>query len=259
MGNKTNANTLRKRFTPSNSHWFARKIDDYRVMLHREFSVRDFLKKVLDHKIVSKIIISFDGQKSEKVKIVIHTSRPGSIIGKQGSEIEKIKDSIKKLDEKNIQVSIDVVEITSPDLDPALVAAKICAGITQRQPAKRLMKSAILKTMAAGARGIKVICSGRHGSEIARDEKVHAGSVSSQTLSEKIQFHQMQAPTVMGTMGVKVWISLAPKSIVTAVRKRKDNKFFSKKSSSVSSYHNKENLTTANQQREDRNGNRTQE
>jgi small subunit ribosomal protein S3 len=224
MGNKTNANTLRKRFTPSYSNWFAFKTDDYRENLHREFSIRDFLKKTVDQKIVSRIFIFFEGNQKEKVRISLQTSRPGAIIGKQGAEIEKLKESIKKLSEKNSQVSIDVVEIANQDLDPALVASRICTGITQRQSAKRLMKSAILKSMSSGARGIKIICSGRHGGEIARDEKVHAGSVSSQTLSENIFFHQMQAPTTMGTMGVKVWISLPPKQRYNIAAKLKNTR-----------------------------------
>lgn len=220
MGNKANSNVMRKRMTETASHWFAFGVNDFCTLLHREFKIREYLKKYLDQKIISKISVAFEGPKKEGVKISILTSRPGMIIGKQGIDIENRKKALKGLDPKNINVSIDVIDVINQDLDAQMVASRIAAGITQRKTAKRVMKEAVMRTMLAGAKGIKIICSGRHGRDIAADEKSYAGSVSLQTFSENIIHHQMQAPTTMGTMGVKVWISKFEKPSTLLMNKK---------------------------------------
>jgi len=221
MGNKANSNIMRKRMVEPSSHWFSFGVREFSYCLHRDFSIRNCIKKNVDPKILSKVSVSFEGQKKEGVKVSILTCRPGTIIGKQGSDIEKLKKAIKALDPRNINISIDVIDVGSQDLDAQLVASRIAAGITQRKSAKRVMKEAVMRSMLAGAKGIKIICSGRHGREIAADEKSQAGSVPLQTFSANIEHYKLQAPTTMGTMGVKVWISREKKNIMHTDKKNR--------------------------------------
>ncbi len=142
---------------------------------------------------------------SNRVIIAIHTAQPGKVIGKGGEEIKKLREEIKTIIDKDITINIE--EIRMPELNALLVAQNITRQITQRISHRRAMKRALISSMRIGAKGIKVICSGRlGGAEIARTESQHEGKVPSQTLFADIDYACATAFTIYGTVGVKVWI-----------------------------------------------------
>lgn len=202
MGQKINPNGLRVGVIKNwESRWYAND-KDFGDLLVEDYKLRKFLEKKLERCAVSKIEIERD---KRQVRVNIHTAKPGVVIGRGGTEIEKLKEDCEKILNKN--VSINIVEIKQPDLNAKLVAEKIAAELEARKSFRRVVKRAIGFTMKLGAKGIKVQCSGRlGGAEIARTEHYHEGTIPLQTIRADIDYGFAEAKTTYGRIGVKVWI-----------------------------------------------------
>ncbi|MBV8549239.1 MAG: 30S ribosomal protein S3 [Alphaproteobacteria bacterium] len=202
MGQKVNPIGMRLGINRTwDSRWFARK--DYGSFLHEDFRIRQYLEeKIGKVASVSKIVIE---RPAGKARIVIHSARPGVIIGKKGADIEKLRGDISKM--TNAEVSLNIVEIRKPDIDAKLVAAGIADQLERRIAFRRAMKRAVQSALRAGALGIRINCSGRlGGAEIARMEWYREGRVPLHTLRADVDYGTSTAFTTMGTCGVKVWI-----------------------------------------------------
>ncbi len=201
MGQKTNPIGFRLGIIKSwESRWFSEK--DYSKLLQEDINIRKFLLKKLSTAGISKVVIE---RPAKLAKITIHTSRPGVIIGKKGSDIEKLKKDIGNITEGD--VSINIVEIKKPELDSQLVADNIAQQLERRVAFRRAMKRAVQSAMRLGALGIRVNCSGRlGGAEIARTEWYREGRVPLHTLRAEIDYGVSRANTTYGICGVKVWI-----------------------------------------------------
>jgi small subunit ribosomal protein S3 len=182
------------------SRWFAKK--DYAANLVEDINLRKMIKNRLYHAGVSKIEIERAGN---KIRIAIHTARPGIVIGKKGAEAEKIKKEIEEFTGK--EVSVDIKEVRKPEADAQLVAENIALQIEKRVAFRRAMKKAVASALRFGAQGVKVACSGRlAGAEIARREWYREGRVPLHTLRADIDYGFAEAKTTYGKIGVKVWI-----------------------------------------------------
>ena len=201
MGQKTNPIGFRLGIIKSwESRWFSEK--DYSKLLQEDINIRKFVMKKLSAAGISKVVIE---RPAKLAKITIHTSRPGVIIGKKGSDIEKLKKEIGNITEGD--VSINIVEIKKPELDSQLVADNIAQQLERRVAFRRAMKRAVQSAMRLGALGIRVNCSGRlGGAEIARTEWYREGRVPLHTLRADIDYGVSRANTTYGICGVKVWI-----------------------------------------------------
>ena len=201
MGQKTNPLGFRLGVIKSwESRWFSEK--DYAKLLQEDITIRKFLIKKLSSAGISKVVIE---RPAKLAKITIHTSRPGVIIGKKGSDIEKLKKDIGNITEGD--VSINILEIKKPELDSQLVADNIAQQLERRVAFRRAMKRAVQSAMRLGALGIRVNCSGRlGGAEIARTEWYREGRVPLHTLRADIDYGVSRANTTYGICGVKVWI-----------------------------------------------------
>ena len=183
------------------SVWFARKAD-YGKYLIEDYKIREYIKKNIQNSGVSEIIIE---RSSKKCSVFIHTSRPGFVIGKKGSDIEKIKSKISKITDS--EVSVNIKEIKKPELNAYLVAENISQQLVKRIAYRRAMKRAMQSAMRLGAKGIKVTLSGRlAGNEIARSEWLREGSIPLHTLRANLDYAESEALTTYGIIGVKVWI-----------------------------------------------------
>ncbi len=202
MGQKVNPHGMRVGVIKDwDSRWFARadKVGD---LIVEDYNIRKYLKGLLYAAGVPKIEIERD---SAKVRIYIHCSRPGVVIGKGGAEIEKLRADVEKMIGKPVAISI--VEVKSPDTDAQLVAESIAAKLEKRIGFRRAMKNAMSRAMRLGVRGIKVMCSGRlGGAEIARSETYHEGTIPLQTIRADIEYGFAEAATTYGRIGIKVWI-----------------------------------------------------
>ena len=202
MGQKVNPHGLRVGVIKDwDSRWYARddKVGD---LIVEDYNIRKYLKKLLYSAGVPKIEIERD---SAKVKIFIHCSRPGIVIGKGGAEIEKLRADMEK--RLGTPVSLSIVEVKTPDTDAQLVAENIAQQLEKRVAFRRTMKNAMSRAMRLGVRGIKIKISGRiGGAEIARDESYHEGTIPLQTLRADIDYGFAEAATTYGRIGVKVWI-----------------------------------------------------
>lgn len=201
MGQKTHPIGIRLGIIRTwNSKWFARK--NYKEFLHEDLMIQKYIRENLFHAGVPKVEIERTGQ---KIKVGIHTARPGIIIGKKGAEVEKLKKALEKMTGK--EISIDIKEVRKPELDAQLVAENIALQLEKRIAFRRAMKKSIASTMRFGALGIKVACSGRlAGAEIARDEWYREGRVPLHTFRSDIDYGTAEAKTTYGKIGVKVWI-----------------------------------------------------
>ena len=201
MGQKTNPIGFRLGVIKSwESRWFSEK--DYSKLLQEDIIIRKFLIKKLSSAGISKVVIE---RPAKLAKITIHTSRPGVIIGKKGSDIEKLKKDIGNITEGD--VSINILEIKKPELDSQLVADNIAQQLERRVAFRRAMKRAVQSAMRLGALGIRVNCSGRlGGAEIARTEWYREGRVPLHTLRADVDYGVSRANTTYGICGVKVWI-----------------------------------------------------
>ena len=201
MGQKVNPHGLRVGIIKDwDSRWYAEsEFADYLV---EDYEIRKYLKKKLYSAGVAKIEIE---RASDRVRVIIHTAKPGVIIGKGGAEIEVTKTELAKITDKKIL--IDIKEIKRPDRDAQLVAENIAQQLENRVSFRRAMKSCMGRTMKAGALGIKACCSGRlGGADIARSEFYSEGTIPLQTLRADIDYGFAEADTTYGKVGVKVWI-----------------------------------------------------
>ncbi len=202
MGQKVNPHGLRVGVIKDwDSRWYASK-KDFGATLAEDYKLRQTLKKQLYNFGISKIEIERDGK---KVKISIHTAKPGLVIGKGGAEIEKLKAQCEKMLSK--PVAINIVEVKAPELDAQLTAESIAQQLEKRISFRRAMKQSIGNAMRRGAKGIKIMCSGRlGGAEIARSEQYHEGTIPLQTLRADIDYGFAEANTTYGKIGIKVWL-----------------------------------------------------
>lgn len=183
------------------SRWYANK-QDFPKMLLEDIKIKKYIKKALSAAAVSKIEIE---RASDKIRIYIFSARPGIIIGRRGSEIEKLKEELQSIAGR--EVIVDIKEIKNASTDAQLVAENIAFQLEKRIPHKRAMKKAVQAALDGGAKGVKVICAGRlGGSEIARDESYRVGSIPAQTLRADIDYGFAESSTTYGLIGVKVWI-----------------------------------------------------
>ena len=202
MGQKVNPHGLRVGVIKDwDSRWYARE-DKVGDLIVEDYNIRKYLKSTLYSAGIAKIEIERD---NAKVKISIHCSRPGVIIGKGGTEIEVLR---KKIEAKlGKTVALNIVEVRSPDLNAQLVAENIAAQLEKRISFRRAMKQAIQRATRLGAKGIKCTCGGRlGGAEIARSESYHEGTIPLQTIRADIEYGFAEAATTFGRIGVKVWI-----------------------------------------------------
>lgn len=183
------------------SRWYAEK--DYAELLHEDLKIREYLEDKLKNAALSKVEIE---RAANRVNITIHTGKPGMVIGKGGSEVEKLRKALSNLTGK--RVHINIVEVKKVDLDAKLVAENIARQLEARISFRRAQKQAIQRAMRAGAKGIKTQVSGRlGGADIARVEHYSEGTVPLHTLRADIDYAHAEADTTYGKLGVKVWIN----------------------------------------------------
>ena len=202
MGQKVNPIGLRLGINRTwESIWYAKK-DQYGKLLIEDHKIREYIKKNIVNSGVSQVIIE---RTSKKCIVSIYTSRPGFVIGKKGSDIEKIKKNISKF--TSSEVSLNIKEIKKPELNAYLVAENIAQQLVKRIAYRRAMKRAIQSALRLGAKGIRVCISGRlGGNEIARSEWTREGSVPLHTFRANVDYAEAEALTTYGIIGVKVWI-----------------------------------------------------
>ena len=201
MGQKVNPHGIRLGIVKDwDARWYADK--DFAQNLHEDIKIRDYLKKSLQTAGVPRVETE---RSKNRLKLTIHTAKPGMVIGRGGSGIEQIKEGLKNLTDK--RVDINIAEIKQPDLDATLVAENIAAQLECRIAFRRAMKQAVGRTMRLGAKGIKIAVSGRlGGAEIARRESYREGSIPLHTLRADIDYGTAEAHTTYGRIGIKVWI-----------------------------------------------------
>lgn len=203
MGQKVNPIGLRLGVVNTwQSRWFAEK-KKYTNYLLEDLKVRRYIKDRFYRSGISRVEIE---RLANQIKIIIKTSRPGIVIGRKGSEVEKLRQELQKLTgSQNIQISVE--EVSVPEIDAQLVAENITSQIERRVSYRRAMKQAIARAFKMGAKGIKISCSGRlAGAEIAREEWYREGRLPLQTLRADIDYGFAEALTTYGKIGVKVWI-----------------------------------------------------
>ena len=209
MGHKVQPTGFRLGITEEwRSRWYADK--NYAENLGNDLAIREYLNKRLEKAAVSRVDIERAG---DKVKITIYTARPGIVIGKKGSEIDGLRADLEKVAKvAKGQVSVDVIEVKRPELDANLVAQSIAEQLEQRVAFRRAMRKAVQSARKAGAKGIRIQCSGRlNGAEMGRREWYREGRVPLHTLRAVIDYGTSTARTTMGACGIKVWIYLGEK------------------------------------------------
>lgn len=201
MGQKTHPKGFRLGIvSPWKSRWYAERT--FPALLMEDEKLRKYLHQRLGHASLSQVEIE---RKPQKVILTLHTARPGVVIGKGGSEVDKLRDELSRL--TTHEVAINVEEVKRPEVDAQLVADSIAHQLVQRVSFRRAMKRAVQAAMRSGAEGIKIMVGGRlNGAEIARSESYHEGRVPLHTLRADIDYAQSTARTTYGTIGVKVWV-----------------------------------------------------
>ncbi|HWQ69730.1 MAG TPA: 30S ribosomal protein S3 [Patescibacteria group bacterium] len=201
MGQKVHPVGFRLGFIkPWRSRWFAMK--GYADALHEDLKFRRFIKERVYHAGVSGIDIE---RKADQIRVVIHTARPGIIIGKKGSEVDKLKAALSGMTKKPIQ--LDIVEVRRAELDAQLIAEQIASQLMRRVAFRRAMKKTVQSSMRLGAQGVQIACAGRlAGAEIARREWYREGRMPLNTLRANIDYGFTQAKTTYGLIGVKCWV-----------------------------------------------------
>ena len=202
MGQKVNPYGIRLGINKTwSSRWFSKS--EYTKLLHQDLRIKNYVEKKLKNASISKINIE---RAAKKLRISIYSSRPGIIIGKKGADIETLKNDLSKM--SNLEVFLDIKEVRKPEVEAKLVAENIASQLEKRISFRRAMKKAVQSAMRLGAKGVKVVCSGRlGGAEIARTEKYHEGSVPLHTLRGDIDYATAEAETTYGICGIKVWIN----------------------------------------------------
>ncbi len=215
MGQKVNPHGLRVGIIKDwDTRWYANK-KNFSEYLIEDFKIRKHIKEKLYMSGISRIEIE---RAANKVRINVHTAKPGLVIGKGGTGIEELRKELEKLTGKN--VLINITEIKVPELEAQLVAENIAAQLERRISFRRAMKQAMSRAMRLGAKGIKTSVSGRlGGAEIARTEHYHEGTIPLQTLRADIDYGFAEASTTYGKIGVKVWIYKG--EVLPAVKKDK--------------------------------------
>ena len=203
MGQKVNPKGFRVGVIKDwDSRWYAEA--DFADNLVEDYEIRKYLKKKLYSSGVAKIEIE---RTSDRMKVIIHTSKPGIVIGRGGAEIETTKNELQKFTDKRI--NIEIMEVKRPDLNAQLVAENIASQLERRISFRRAMKTSMTRTMRSGAKGIKCAVSGRlGGADMARTEFYNEGTIPLQTLRADIDYGLAEADTTFGKVGVKVWIYL---------------------------------------------------
>ncbi|TFG35754.1 MAG: 30S ribosomal protein S3 [Nitrospirales bacterium] len=201
MGQKTHPIGFRLGIVKTwDSRWYAKK--GYSTQLLEDISIRRMLKEKLFHAGVPKIEIERAGQ---NMRVIIHTARPGIIIGKKGSEVEKLRKELKEITGK--EVSVDIKEVRKPEIDAQLVAENVALQLEKRVAFRRAMKKSVASALRFGTLGVKISCSGRlAGAEIARSEWYREGRVPLHTFRADIDYGYARAKTTYGVIGVKVWM-----------------------------------------------------
>ncbi len=201
MGQKTHPRGFRLGITSTyKSRWYAER--NFPALLMEDETIRRYMHQRLGHASISEVQIE---RKPSKVIVTVHTARPGVVIGKGGTEVDKLRDEIGKLTKS--EVAINVEEVKRPEMEAQLVADSIAHQLMQRVSFRRALKRAVQGAMRAGAEGIKVQVGGRlNGAEIARTEGYKEGRIPLQTLRADIDYAQSTARTTFGTIGVKVWV-----------------------------------------------------
>ena len=202
MGQKVNPYGIRLGINKTwSSRWFSK--NDYTKLLHQDLKIKSYVEKKLKNASISKINIE---RAAKKLRLSIYSSRPGIIIGKKGADIETLKNDLSKM--SNLEVFLDIKEVRKPEVEAKLVAENIASQLEKRISFRRAMKKAVQSAMRLGAKGVKIVCSGRlGGAEIARTEKYHEGSVPLHTLRGDIDYSTAEAETTYGICGIKVWIN----------------------------------------------------
>ena len=202
MGQKVNPHGIRLGINKTwSSRWFSKS--EYTKLLHEDLKIKEYVQSKLKNASISKINIE---RAAKKLRLSIYSSRPGIIIGKKGADIETLKNDLSKM--SNLEVFLDIKEVRKPEVEAKLVAENIAAQLEKRISFRRAMKKAVQSAMRLGAKGVKVVCSGRlGGAEIARTEKYHEGSVPLHTLRGDIDYATAEAETTYGICGIKVWIN----------------------------------------------------
>jgi small subunit ribosomal protein S3 len=202
MGQKTHPRGFRLGIIkPWRSRWYAER-GKFSELIREDEQIRKYLHRRLGHAALSEVEIE---RKPQKIVVTLHTARPGVVIGKQGAEVDKLRDELAHLTKS--EVSSNVEEVKRPELDAQLVADNIAHQLQQRISFRRAMKRAVQGAMRAGAEGIRVKVGGRlGGAEIARVEGYHEGRVPLHTLRADIDYATSTAKTTYGTIGIKVWI-----------------------------------------------------
>lgn len=183
------------------SCWYAEG-EDYADHLHQDLQIRKYINDTLRFQGISKVVVE---RSANKVRVLVHTSRPGVIIGKKGADIEKIKNKLSKI--AKAEVSLNIIEVRKPESDSKIVAEAVAQQLEKRVSFRRAMKRAMQSAMRLGAKGIRINCSGRlGGAEIARMEWYREGRVPLHTLRADIDYGTAEANTTYGVIGIKVWI-----------------------------------------------------
>ena len=203
MGQKVNPYGFRLGITTDwKSRWFEER--HYREFVVEDWKIRDYLMKQLEAAAVSRIEVE---RTRDRLRVDIHTARPGIVIGRRGSEADRLKKTLEEITGLANRIQLNIQEIKQPELDAALIAQGICDQLVRRVAFRRAMKRAIQTVQKAGAQGIKVQCSGRlGGSEMSRKEQYREGRVPLHTLRADIDYGFREAKTTSGRVGVKVWI-----------------------------------------------------
>jgi len=203
MGQKVNPTGFRTGITePWKSRWYAPK-KEFRGLLLEDYKVRRFMKKKYRSAAIAKVEIE---RTRDEVKVILHSARPGVIIGRKGQEVDRLQDELQAL--LGRRVNLKVEEITRPEIQAQLVAEDIADQLMKRAAFRRTLKRTIESTMDAGAKGVKIQLAGRlGGAEMSRCEKSIAGSMPLSTLRAKIDYGFCEAPTAQGHIGVQVWVN----------------------------------------------------
>ncbi len=203
MGQKVNPHGLRVGVIKDwDAKWYADK-DNYSELLHEDIEIREHIKNKMFEAGISRIVIE---RAANRLKIDVHTARPGMVIGRGGSEVDALRQEIENMTGKTVQ--INVVEVDKPELNAQLVAENIAQQLLRRVSFRRAMKKAMDRAMKMGAEGFKIMSSGRlGGAEMARTEGYQEGSVPLHTLRADIDYGFAEADTTYGKIGIKVWIN----------------------------------------------------
>jgi small subunit ribosomal protein S3 len=203
MGQKVNPVGFRTGITePWKSRWYAAK-KDFRELLLEDFKVRRYLKTKHRAAAIPKVEIE---RTRDEVKVIVHSARPGVILGRKGQEADRLQEELQEL--LGRRVNLKVEEVSRPEIQAQLIAEDIADQLTKRAAFRRTLKRALDTTMDAGAKGVKIQLSGRlGGAEMSRCEKAIAGSMPLSTLRAKIDYGFCEAPTAQGHIGVQVWVN----------------------------------------------------